>query len=78
MNQQTESGPKTAQNRDEITLFTVKAFALKSGIPYRAILTAIAAGELRCLRRNKRWFRIRSEDAARWVVGMMSNTTKHN
>lgn len=69
--------PKTPQKRDKIDLFKVKEFATASGIPYRGILAAIKAGELRCIRRNARWFRIRSEDAAKWVASLTESITLH-
>jgi hypothetical protein len=69
-----EIDQKPPQKRDKIDLFKVKDFAEMSGLPYRLILGAIKSGELRCIRGNKRYFRIRSEDGARWIVSL----TKRN
>jgi hypothetical protein len=74
MNQQLESNTKHAQSNDHVTLFKVREFSEKAGIPYRMVLAAIASGELRCIKAGKRWFRIRSEDGAKWVVSL----TKHH
>lgn len=71
MNEQSaKNDSETPKKREKIDLFTVREFSEKSGIPYRGILAAIKSGDLRCLCRNKRWFRIRSEDGAKWIVSL--------
>jgi excisionase family DNA binding protein len=70
MNQQIESDTKHAQGSDRITLYKVKEFSDRTGISYRLVLAAIASGELRCVKAGKRWFRIRSEDGAKWIVSL--------
>ena len=69
--------PRPAQRLEKIDVFKVRDFADMTGIPYRGILTAIRSGELRCLRRNARWFRIRSEDGAKWVASLTGITYQH-
>ena len=76
MNQET-TPPRPAQRLERIDVFTPRDFAAQTGIPYRGILTAIRSGELRCLRRNARWFRIRSEDGARWIASLTGSTYQH-
>ena len=64
---------KTPLKRDKIDLYKVREFADFTGMPYRLVLAAIASGELRCLRGNSRYFRIRSVDGAQWIGSL----TKH-
>jgi excisionase family DNA binding protein len=54
----------------KLEAYTPRQLASRLGINKRAVLAAIASGELPAKRINRRVFRVESPDAARWWVGL--------
>ena len=53
-----------------ITTYSPRSLANAIGFPYKTVLAAISTGQLKCAKANKRVYRIRSEDAAKWFVSI--------
>ena len=58
---------------NKIDLFSPRQLSRETGIAVRNILVAIHTGQLRCLKLNKRNFKVRSIDAARWITALASD-----